>query len=105
MAKNGYDKRYSSLLLCENLDHSYEAIRVQSYIWDSYVWAYSTMNINERLFPLIAVNSYVYRKLRPSQGDGHRKIISAKVRSPLSNALGMKKFKYAVSQHAQGSSA
>ena len=94
MAKNRYDKCYSSLLLCENLDHSYEAIRVQSYIWDIYVWAYSTMNINEHLSPLIAVNSDGYRKLPPTQGDGHRKIISAKVRSLLANALGMKNLKY-----------
>ena len=88
MIKNKYTVRNSSLLQCENLDHSYEAIRVQSSIWDIYVWAYSTRNVNEHLSPLIAVNSEGYRKLRPNQGDGHRNIISAKVLSLLSNALG-----------------
>ena len=83
-----------SVLLCDNLDHSYEALRVQSYIWDIYVWAYSTMNVNEHLSPLVAVNSEGYRKLRPSQGDGYQNIISAKVQSLHSNALGVKKFKY-----------
>ena len=52
------------------------------------------MNVNEHLAPLIALNSEGYGKLRPNQGEGHRSIISAKVRSLISNALGIKKFKY-----------
>ena len=52
------------------------------------------MNVNEHLAPLIAVNSDGYRKLRPNQSNGHRSIIRAKVRSLISNALGVKKFRY-----------
>ena len=63
MIEKKYTARHSSLLLCENLDHSYEAIRVQPHIRDIFVWAYSTMNVNEHLSPLIAVNSEGYRKL------------------------------------------
>ena len=52
------------------------------------------MNGREHLAPPIAVSSEGYRELRPNQGDGHRNIMSAKVRSLLSNALGVKKFTY-----------
>ena len=55
------------------------------------------MNVSEHLSLLIAVNAEGCRKLRPNQGQGdrHRNIIRAKlVRSLLSNALGVKKFKY-----------
>ena len=51
--------------------------------------------VNEFLSPLIAANSEGYQKLRPTQGEGHRNLISARVRSLLANALGVKKFRYA----------
>ena len=53
------------------------------------------MNVNEFLSPLIAVSSQGYRKLRPTQGEGHRNLISARVRSLLANKLGVRSSRYA----------
>ena len=33
-------------------------------------WAYSTLNVNEFLSPLIEVNTGGYYKIRPDQGEG-----------------------------------
>ena len=52
------------------------------------------MNVNEFLTPFIAVNEDGYRKIRPNQGAGQRGMISTRVRSLLSNALGIKKYRY-----------
>ena len=62
----------SSLLLYDNLEHCYEAIRTHSLIWKLYFWAYTTMNVNEFLTPFIAVNSDGMRAIRPNTGEGHR---------------------------------
>ena len=52
------------------------------------------MNVKDYLTPFFAVNNDGYRELRPNQGDGQRSMISSKVRSLLSNALGIKKYRY-----------
>ena len=52
------------------------------------------MNVNEFLSPITAVNSDGYRKDRPSHGEGQRNLISARVRLLLSNAIGIKTFRY-----------
>ena len=49
------------------------------------------MKVSEFLSPLFAG----YRSLRPTQGKGHHNLISARVRSLLANALGVKKLRYA----------
>ena len=87
LIKKRYTPSDSSLLPCENLDTCYEAIKIHELIWNIFLWAYATMNVNEYLTPFIAVNNDGYRKLRPSQGDGSRSMISSKVRSVLSNAI------------------
>ena len=88
MNNNQYTVRGSSLLLCHNLDHSLEAIRTHGHIWDIYVWAYTTMNVNEFLSPLIALSDG-FREVRASQGEGQRSLISSRVRLLLLNALGV----------------
>ena len=80
--------RYNSWLR-ENIDHSYEALRVHGYIWGAL-----HRHSNEFLSPLIAMNSDGCRKVCPNQGEGQRNLISARVRVLLSNALGVKKFRY-----------
>ena len=94
MAKKKYNPSESSLLPCENLDICYEVIKVHEMMWNIFLWAYATMNVNEFLTPLIAVNEDGYRKLRPNQGAGQRSLISSRVRAGLSNALGIKKYRY-----------
>ena len=63
-------------------------------MWNIFLWAYTAMNVNEFLTPFIAVNEDGYRKLRPNQGAGQRSLISSRVRAVLSNALGIKKYRY-----------
>ena len=63
-------------------------------MWNIFLWAYTTMNVNEYLTPFIAVNEDGYRKLRPNQGTGQRSLISSWARALLSNALGIKKYRY-----------
>ena len=53
----------------------------------------------EFLTPFIAVNNDGFRKIRPNQGEGQRSMISSRVRSLLSNALGIKKYRYVGYQH------
>ena len=91
MNKNGYDPKDPSLLFCDNPDHCYEVIQTQTHIWNIYLWASTTMNVNEFLAPLIVVNAQGYRKIRPNQGLGQRSLISSRVRLLFSNA---KKFPY-----------
>ena len=79
---------------CDNLDICYEVIKAHEMMWNIFLWAYTTMNVNEFLTPFIAVNEDGYRKLRPNQGAGERSLISARVRSLLSNALGIRKYRY-----------
>ena len=52
------------------------------------------MKVNEFHSPLIAVNSDGFREVRPNQREGQRSLISSRVRLLLSNALGVKKFRY-----------
>ena len=94
MARKKYNPSDSFLLPCENLDICYEVIKVHEMIWNIFLWAYTTMNVNEFLTPFIAVNEDGYRKLRPNQGAGQRSLISSRVRAVLSNALGIKKYRY-----------
>ena len=94
MAKKKFTPSDSSLLPCENLDICYEVIKVHEMMWNIFLWAYTTMNVNEFLTPFIAVNEDGYRKLRPNQGAGQRSLISSGVRAVLSNALGIKKYRY-----------
>ena len=94
MAKKKYNPSDSSLLPCENLDICYEVIKVHEMMWNIFLWAYTTMNVNEFLTPFIAVNEDGYRKLRPNQGAGQRSLISSRLRAVLSNALGIKKYRY-----------
>ena len=94
MARRKYNPSDSSLLPCENLDICYEVIKVHEMMWNIFLWAYTTMNVNEFLTPFIAVNEDGYRKLRPNQGAGQRSLISSRVRAVLSNALGIKKYRY-----------
>ena len=94
MAKKRYNPSESSLLPCENLDICYEVIKIHEMMWNIFLWAYTTMNVNEFLTPFIAVNEDGYRKLRPNQGAGQRSLISSRVRAVLSNALGFKKYRY-----------
>ena len=63
-------------------------------MWNIFLWAYATMNVNEFLTPFIAVNDDGFRKLRPNQGEGQRSMICSRVRSLLSNSLGTKKYRY-----------
>ena len=94
MARKRYNPSDSSLLPCENLDICYEVIKVHEMMWNIFLWAYTTMNVNEFLTPFIAINEDGYRKLRPNQGAGQRSLISSRVRAVLSNALGIKKYRY-----------
>ena len=94
MFNKGYDVRNSSLLPCDNHHLSYEVIRVNNFIWEVFVWAYRTMNVNEFLSPLIEVNSDGYRRNRSNQGENQRSLISSRLRLILPNALGVKKFRY-----------
>ena len=94
MLKKKFTPSDSSLLPCDNLDICYEVIKVHEMMWNIFLWAYTTMNINEFLMPFIAVNEDGYRKIRPNQGAGQRNLISARVRALLSNALGIKKYRY-----------
>ena len=94
MARKRYNPSDSSLLPCENLDICYEVIKVHKMMWNIFLWAYTTMNVNEFLTPFIAINEDGYRKLRPNQGAGQRSLISSRVRAVLSNALGIKKYRY-----------
>ena len=94
MARKRYNPSDSSLLPCENLDICYEVIKVHEMMWNIFLWAYTTMNVNEFLTPFIAVNEDGYRKLRPNQGAGQRSLITSRVRAVLSNALGIKKYRY-----------
>ena len=94
MAKKRYNPSESSLLPCENLDICYEVIKIHEMMWNIFLWAYTTMNVNEFLTPFIAVNEDGYRKLRPNQGAGQRSLLSSRVRAVLSNALGFKKYRY-----------
>ena len=94
MFKKRFSPSDSSLLPCENLDICYEVIRIHEMMWNIFLWAYTTMNVNEYLTPFIAVNEDGYRKLRPNQGTGQRSLISSRVRALLSNALGIKKYRY-----------
>ena len=94
MSNRCYTTSDSSLLACENLDICYEVIKIHELMWNIFLWAYTTMNVNEFLTPLIAVNNDGFRKVRPNQGEGQRSLISSKVRSLLSNALGIKKYRY-----------
>ena len=89
----------SSLLLCDNLEHCYEAIRTHSLIWKLYLWDYTTMNANEFLAPLIAVNSDGVRAIRPNTGEGPWRLLSSRLRLLCSNALGIKKFLYVASKN------
>ena len=52
------------------------------------------MNVNKFLTPFIAVNSDGVRAIRPNTGEGHRGLISSRLRLLYSNALGIKKFHY-----------
>ena len=94
MLRKKYTPSDSSLLPCDNLDICYEVIKVHEMMWNIVLWAYTTMNVNEFLTPFIAVSEDGYRKLRPNQGAGQRSLISSRVRSLLSNALGIKKYRY-----------
>ena len=68
MLKKRFTPSDSSLLPCNNLDICYEVIKVHEMMWNIFLWAYPTMNINEFLMPFIAVNEDGYRKIRPNQG-------------------------------------
>ena len=73
-----------------------------SSIWDIYIWAYTTMNDDERQFlsPLFHVNTDDgYWTIRPNQGEGQQSLISARPRLLLSNAFGIKKFRYVAYRH------
>ena len=94
LIKKRYNPSDSSLLPCENLDICYEVIKIHELMWNIFLRAYTTMNVNDYLTPFVAVNNDGYRELRPSQGPGQRSMISSKVRSLLSNALGIKKYRY-----------
>ena len=94
MLRTKFTTSDSSLLPCDNLELSYEVIKVHEMMWNIFLWAYTTMNVNEYLAPFIAVNEDGYRKLRPNQGAGQRSLLSSKVRALLSNALGIKKYRY-----------
>ena len=92
MLKKRFTPSDSSLLPCDNLDICYEVIKVHEMMWNIFLWADTTMNINEFLMPFIAVNEDGYRKIRPNQDTGQRGLISTRVRALLSNALGIKKY-------------
>ena len=94
MLRKRYTPSDSSLLPCENLEICYDVIKVHEMMWNIFLCAYTTMNVSEFLTPFIAVNEDGYRKLRPNQGAGQRGLISTRVRSLLSNALGIKKYCY-----------
>ena len=93
MWERWFQKGGSSLLLCDNLEHCYEAIRAHSMIWKLYLWAYTTINVNEFLTPFIAVNSDGVRTICPNSGEGHRGLIISRLRLLYSTALGIKKFR------------
>ena len=94
MAKKKFTPSDSSLLPCENLDICYEVVKIHEMMWNIFLWAYTTMNVNEFLTPFIAVNEDGYRKPRPNQGAGQRSLISSRVRAVLSNVFGIKKYRY-----------
>ena len=52
------------------------------------------MNVNEFPTPFIAVNSDGMRTIRPNTGEGHRGLISSRLRLLYSNTLGIKKYRY-----------
>ena len=87
MAKKKFTPSDSSLPSCENLDICYEVIKVHEMMWNIFLWAYTTMNVNEFLTPFIAANEDGYRTLRPNQGAGQRSLISSRVRAVLSMRL------------------
>ena len=61
LIKKKYTTSDSSLLPCDNLDICYEVIKVREMMWNIFLWAYTTMKVNEFLTPFIAVNEDGYR--------------------------------------------